>query len=366
MTLNSETQSSSSPSLDIKSKLTSIHSQNFPQLLASGGVSLVVSTYQAGQLIIFRSDKEGLNTHFVGFKKPMGLAANRTRIALGTQNSIIEFYNMPNAALKIEPLGKYDSCYLHRNTHITGNIDIHEMDWANDELWFVNTRFSCLCTIDLAYSFLPRWQPPFISAIAPEDRCHLNGLAIVNNHPKYVTALGNTDDPQGWRENKANGGIVIDIETNEIICQGLSMPHSPRWYQGKLWILESGNGSLATIDINTGKVETVAIFPGFTRGLAFGGNLAFIGLSQVREKAIFSNLPLTKRLNERISGIWVVNIHTGKTVAYLSFKGAVREIFGVGILPKTLFPAILMGNHSTLDGSYALSDEILKKVEFQS
>lgn len=347
---------------NIQIKLKSTHSINFPQLLARGNVSLVVSTYQAGQLIVFRTDEMGLNTHFVGFKKPMGLAANRTRIALGTQNAITEFYNMPSAAAKLEPTGKYDSCYLHRNTHITGNIDIHEMDWAGEELWFVNTRFSCLCTIDPVYSFQPRWQPPFISKIAPEDRCHLNGLAVVGDRPKYVTALGETNEPRGWRGNKANGGILIDVETNEIICRGLSMPHSPRWYREKLWVLESGNGSLATVDLATGKLETVATFPGFTRGLVFAGNLAFIGLSQVRETAIFSGLPLTDRLEERISGVWVVNIDTGKIVAYSRFDGSVREIFGVGLLPQTRFPEILPGEHEILDSSYALSDEVLKKI----
>lgn len=349
---------------NLQQQLKSSYGGQFPQLLAKGGVSLIVSTYQAGQLIVYRTDDNGLNTHFVSFKKPMGLAVNRTRLALGTQNAIYEFYNMPSAGAKLEPIGKHDGCYIHRNTHITGNIDIHEMDWAGDELWFVNTRFSCLCTIDPAYSFAPRWQPSFITEIAPQDRCHLNGLAIVNNKPKYVTALGDTDTPQGWRDNKANGGILMDVETNEIICRGLSMPHSPRWYRNRLWVLESGNGSLAVVDLDTGKWETVATFPGFTRGIVFAGNLAFIGLSQVRETAIFSGLPLTERIEERVCGVCVVNIDTGKTVAYSRFNGSVREIFGVGIMPQTRFPEILMGYHELVDSSYALSDEALKKVSF--
>jgi uncharacterized protein (TIGR03032 family) len=240
------------------------------------------------------------------------------------------------------------------------------MDWAEDELWFVNTSFSCLCTIDPAYSFEPRWQPPFITGLAPQDRCHLNGLAIVNNKPKYVTALGETDTPNGWRENKATGGILIDVDTNEIICRGLSMPHSPRWYRDQLWVLESGQGSLARVDLNTGNWETVATFPGFTRGIFFAGNLAFIGLSQVRESAIFSGLPLTERVpeEERMCGVYVVNIETGKTIAYSRFSGAVREIFAVGIIAQTQFPEVLMGDHELLESSYALSNQALQKVNF--
>lgn len=339
---------------NLHTRLKSTYSQNFPQLLASGHVSLLVTTYQAGQLIIVRHDGQGLNTHFCGFQKPMGLAANQTRLALGTGSQIVEFYNMPAVSERLDSPIPYDACYLPRNIHITGNIDIHEMAWAGDELWFVNTRFSCLCTLNWPYSFSPRWHPPFISAMAAEDRCHLNGLGLVEGRPKYVTALGEADTPQGWREHKATGGILMDIDTNEVICRGLSMPHSPRWYRGRLWVLESGKGSLATVDLASGQLETVAEFPGFTRGIVFGGNLAFIGLSQVRETVLFSDLPLTDRLSERICGVWVVNIDTGQTVANLKFVGDVREIFAVSLLAQTRFPEILPLDHELLLSSYAL------------
>ncbi|MGH8606105.1 MAG: DUF4915 domain-containing protein, partial [Gammaproteobacteria bacterium] len=116
-------------------------------------------------------------------------------------------------------------------------------------LWVVNTRFGCLCTLDAEHSFQPRWRPPFVSAYAPEDRCHLNGLALVDGRPKYVTALGETDTAGGWRANKRNGGLLMDVETHQISLRGLSMPHSPRWSQDKLWFLESGQGSLAVAEL---------------------------------------------------------------------------------------------------------------------
>lgn len=278
-------------------------SANFQALLTQQRVSLLVSTYQAGKLMILRADQGKLNVHFRSFKKAMGLAANRTRLAIGTAARIHELYNMPAVSAHLEPANRHNACYIPRNSHVTGEIDIHEMGWAGDELWFVNTQFSCLCTLEMAYSFFPRWRPPFVSAYAPEDRCHLNGLAIADNQPKYVSALGQSDQAQGWRSHRASGGLLIDIDSNETVAQGLSMPHSPRWYRDRLWVLESGQGSLATVDLASGKLETVAQCPGFTRGIDFAGPLAFIGLSQVRESATFSGLPLTERLEERICGI---------------------------------------------------------------
>ncbi|MEL6383056.1 MAG: TIGR03032 family protein [Cyanobacteria bacterium J06626_18] len=347
--------------------LRSVHTTNFPVLLNQLGLSLMVSTYQAGKVVLVRADGETLNTHFRILQKPMGLAVNNAgRMAIGTSSHIWEFRNVPAAAPKLKPTGKHDACFLPRNIHITGDIDIHEMAWGNEGLWFINTRFSCLCTQDLDHSFVPRWRPPFVSAYAPEDRCHLNGLELIDGVPKYVTALGITDTPGGWRENKAHGGILMDITTDEIVVQELSMPHSPRWYRDRLWVLESGDGSLATVDLTTGKVEPVIYLPGFTRGIDFYGPLAFIGLSQVRESAVFSGIPLTERLTERICGVWVVNIEQGEIIAFLKFEDAVQEIFAVQVLPGTCFPELFVEENEFLKTSYVLPDEAFAEVELSN
>ncbi len=342
--------------------MRSVHTTNFPHILQQLGISLVVSTYQAGKLIVLRADGENINTHFRMFSKPMGIAANRERIAIGCASQIWELHNMPAVADKLEPPGKHDACYIPRKLNITGDIDIHEMAWGQKDLWFVNTRFSCLCTLDSKYSFVPRWRPPFVTALTPEDRCHLNGLAMIDYQPKYVTALGQTDSAGGWRSNKASGGILMDVETQETISTGLSMPHSPRWYDNRLLVLESGNGSLGVIDLASGKLETITTLPGFTRGIDFCGSLAFIGLSQVRETAIFSGIPLTERLEARICGVWVVNIMTGETIAFLRFEDAVQEIFAVQVLPNISFPEIIDWDEKLIPSSYVLPDEALKDV----
>jgi uncharacterized protein (TIGR03032 family) len=343
--------------------LNSVHTSNLPPLFDQLGISLIVSTYQAGKAIVVRSDNGALNTHFRTFAKPMGIAADNSRLTIGGANTVWEYRNMPAVAQKLEPAGKHDACYLPRRIHVTGDIDIHELAWdGNNDLWAVNTRFCCLCTFDVDHSFSPRWRPPFVSALAPEDRCHLNGIAMVDGRPKYVTALGETDTPGGWRANKARGGVLMDIESNEILLHGLSMPHSPRWYQGKLWVLESGEGSLAVVDLERRTWQTVAQVPGFTRGIDFVGPLAFIGLSQVRESAVFSGIPLVQRLRERTCGVWVVNIETGKTVGFLRFESGVQEIFAVQVLRGMRFPELLEWNDQRLAHSYVLPDEALAEV----
>src|SRR5262249_38321825 len=162
---------------------------------------------------------------------------------------------------RLEPVGLHDRVYLPRSSHVTGDVFIHEMAWGEDELWFVNTKFSCLCTRHPEFSFVPRWQPSFITGLAPEDRCHLNGLAMNDQRPSVVSALGVADSPGGWRAHKRNGGILIDVASGEIVVRGLSMPHSPRWYEGQLWLLESGTGSLGIVDPARQRYQSIATLP---------------------------------------------------------------------------------------------------------
>lgn len=347
--------------------LRSVHTGNLPGLFSKLKISLVISTYQAGKVILVRSDGGSLNTHFHPFSKPMGIAVEGASLTIGGTNTVWYYRNVPAVAPKLEPRGKHDACYLPRRLHVTGDIDIHEMAYAQDNtLWLVNTRFGCLCTLDGEHSFYPRWRPPFVSALAPQDRCHLNGLAMMEGRPKYVTALGETDTEGGWRGSKANGGLLMDIETNTILLRGLSMPHSPRWYQNKLWVLESGQGTLAEVNLNTRTWRSVAELPGFTRGIDFYGPLAFIGLSQVRESAVFSGIPLVKRLKERTCGVWVVHIETGEILGFLRFEAGVQEIFAVQVLPGVRFPEILEWGDQKLSHSYVLPDEALAEVKLPS
>ena len=351
--------------------LRSVHTSNLPEILEHLGCSLMVSTYQAGRLVMLRAQDGVLNTHFRSFEKPMGLALSDNRLAVGAANSIWEFHNLPAVGEKLNAdtessSSQHDACFLPRVTHWTGDIQIHEMAWVGQgteaELWFVNTRFSCLCKRSGLYNFQPVWRPSFINSFMPGDCCHLNGLGLRDGVPKYVTALGETSVARGWRENKKDGGILMDVETGEVITRGLSMPHSPRWYRDRLWVLESGRGGLGYIDGETGKYVELIALPGFTRGLAFCGPLAFVGLSQVRETAVFGGVPIAEQqLEERTCGVWIVNLETAQAIAFVKFEDAVQEIFAVEVVPHR-FPELVNEEKELLDGSFELPDDVLAGV----
>lgn len=333
----------------------SVHTAAMPALLERAGITLLVSTYQSGRLIALRNDNGVVNTHFRFLRRPMGVAVGAERLAVGTQREIVEYRNQPEVAVKIEPTGSHDACYVPLRRHVTGEVSIHDMAYdANGELWFVNTRFSCLATVDSEHSFVPRWQPRFISTLAAEDRCHLNGMAMVDGRPAFVTAFGTSDEAGGWRTGKADSGLVIDIASNEIVAAGLSMPHSPRWHDERLWVLESGHGRIGVVDLASGSVDTVAELPGFTRGLTFVGRYALVGLSQVRE-SVFDGLPLTQRDEPRRCGVWIIDTSTGTTVGFLQFDGSVREVFDVQVLSARM-PDVLELDDERLNGSFVVPD----------
>ncbi len=347
--------------------LRSVHTTSFPAILAEFSASVLVTTYQAGKLVVLRNDGGVLNTHFRDFAKPMGLALAGSRLAIGTATEILEFHNVPEACIKLDAddrlrRTRHDACFMPRRSHTTGDVAIHEMAWIDGEMWFVNTAFSCLATRSDANSFDPRWWPPFITELSPGDACHLNGLAVRDGRAAFVTALGRTAAAGGWREAKRDGGVVLDVASGEIVAAGLAMPHSPRWHRGELWVLESGDGSIGRVDLRTGRYEAVARLPGFTRGMSLIGALAFVGLSQVRESAIFSGIPLVERLQERGCGVWAVNIDSGETAGFVRFEEAVQEVFAVEALAGMRYPDVINNDAELIGRTYVLSDEALKLV----
>jgi uncharacterized protein (TIGR03032 family) len=325
------------------------YSLNLAPLLEHLGVSLLVSTYQAGKLVVVSARAGKPDFAFHSFERAMGVAVRPDRLAVGARGQIWLLRSAPDIAARLADRG-YDACYLARLAHHTGDIHVHEMAWLGGELWFANTLFSCLCTLHENYSFVPRWRPPFIRALAAEDRCHLNGLALVDGQPRYVTMLGETDTPGGWRPNKAVGGCLMDVRTNTTVARGLAMPHSPRVAGGRLWLLDSGRGRLVTVEPQVGRTETVAELPGYARGLALTNEAAFVGLSRIRETSTFGGLPIAERRGELKCGVAVVELRTGRLAALLEFKSGVEEVFDVQVLPGVRRP-LLSGPFAGQDGS---------------
>jgi protein O-GlcNAc transferase len=309
-------------------------------LLGHLRASLMVTTYQAGKLLVLGVRDGQLKITFSHYEQPMGLAISGDRLAIGTRRQMNFLSGNREVAPSVAPAGTWDVCYVPRTSTWTGSIHGHDLAWGSDGLWMVNTRFSCLCTLHEDYSFVPQWKPRFISQLIDQDRCHLNGLAMVDGRPRFVTAMAEVDTAGGWRPTKATSGVIIDVESGETIARGFAMPHSPRWHRGKLWVLDSGRGALGTVDPATGRFETVETFPGYTRGLSFLGQFAFVGLSRIRETSVFGGVPIAERRDELKCGVGVVDLDTGRTVAVFQFLSGVTEIFAVEVAAGAACPYV--------------------------
>lgn len=314
-------------------------SRNFPEWLAATRMSVAFTTYQAGKLFLLGVRPDGrLSVFERTFARSMGLAVSvdGRSLALATQYQIHRFDNVLPAG-QASPDG-FDAVFAPHVGWVTGDVDAHDVGFASDgRPLFVNTKFSCLATVSDGHSFKPIWTPPFISRLAPEDRCHLNGLSLENGRPRYVTAVSRSDAADGWRDRRADGGIVIDVEKDAIVVEDLSMPHSPRLHDGRLWLLNSGAGEFGFVDIHSGRFEAVAFCPGYARGLAFVGRNAILGLSMPRENRTFSGLPLDAALQARNTdprcGLAIVDLDNGDMVAWVRIEGVVRELYDVAMLP---------------------------------
>ncbi len=311
------------------------------------GISLAFTSYQSGILYMLgRAPKGGAHLHQAGMPKPMGLSyAGDGRLLLTGAFHVIELANVLAPHERINNI--FDACFMPRRMHMTGQLDAHDVALdATSKPIFVNTRFNCLATVDEQHSFKAVWRPGFIGEIVDEDRCHLNGLAVENGEPAYVTAVSKSNTIDGWRDRRADGGVVIDVRRDEIVCEGLSMPHSPRLHNGELWMLNSGTGELGVVaGLGEGgkkaRFEPRAFCPGFLRGLSLHGNFAFVGLSKPRYKR-FEGLALDEKLaaadSEAWCGVQVIDLSTGHCVDWFRIDGAVSELYDVEVLPGVACP----------------------------
>lgn len=319
--------------------------------LANQQISLAFTSYQSGRLYLVGQSGDGkLALHEAQYPQAMGVVGDASRLYLGTLTQLVRMENVlaPNQTAN----GAHDKVYVPRNMQVFGNIDFHEVGIRdNGVVVVVNTKYSCLCEPSLTHSFKPIWKPKFISKLAPEDRCHLNGLAMMNGKPKYVSAICKSDVVDGWRDRRHEGGLIIDVETDEIVTEGLSMPHSPRWHDGKLWVLNSGTGELGWVELKDGKFNPIAFTPGFARGLAFHNGYAIIGLSKPRYGR-FEGLALDEKMKEKDAdpwcGIQIINLMTGDVAHWLRFDGAIQELFDVCVLPGVKNPITLGPNSAEI------------------
>ncbi len=318
-------------------------SEGFAEWLVRQEVSLVFGTPPA-KLWLVGVDQQGQLAVFDrSLDKVMGLASDgKDRLWVATRYEIWRFENVlaPGATTG----DGHDRLFIPRLMSTVGNVNIHDLALEGDgrDLW-VNTRFGCLASTSASASFVPRWHPPFLAGPAPGDRCHLNGLAVIDGVAAYVTCVSESTEVDGWRDGRRDQGVVIDVARNEVVARGLSMPHSPRWWRGRLWVANAGTGELGTIDTERQQFEPVTFGPGFLRGLCFVGDYAVVGSSKPRRGDIYSGLALDGALEARNMqphlGLFVVDLQSGELVHWLLVEGAVRELFDVCALPGVRRPA---------------------------
>lgn len=411
------------------------YSRNIPEILKRLNISLAFTSYQAGRLMIVRSDGESLDVNYKSFRRPMGLAVTESGLTLGVFTQVINFgrvdglveqlkkplqkieddvtaprikpketaRNEQSSADEIdtdkqlstsvtEPLqsldnasesannpsdttnekvkteaseeradhylpvdDRVDACFISRSSHFTGMINLHDIDWGDDGLWVVNSSFSCLCTLDADYSFVPRWKPFFISELVPEDRCHLNGMTLKDGRPGYVTTFSTCNEVIQWRKQNKQGGTLMSVVDNEIVVEGLTMPHSPRWYQNSVYFCNSGLGLFCQYQPETQQVQTIAELPGFTRGVDFYGPIAFVGLSKIRHGDVLHAPPLLKKDTETFSGIWLLDLSTGEEIGHIKFTGNVDQIYDVAVVPGCSFPELLEPSHPRMRNHFVVA-----------
>ena len=388
------------------------HTDNIPAILKELNISLAFTSYQAGRLMLVRSDGESLDVNFKSFQRPMGLVATEKGLTLGVFTQILNFQREDGLLEKIkqplqdikddvtaprikpkeqneeqkklmaearknqqEELSKLtpeqreqrqkniqqfkeqqekliapvdervDACFITRSSHYSGMINIHDIDWGNEGLWAVNSSFSCLCTVEPDSSFVPKWKPYFITELVPEDRCHLNGMALKDGKPAYVTTFSKYNEKGMWRKGEKFDGTLMSVAENKILVDGLAMPHSPRWHNEKVYFCNSGHGLICTYEPASKQVETIAEVPGFTRGMDFYGPIMFVGLSKVREADVTKPAPLAQKYDETHSGIWLMNLEDNSEIGHIKFTGNVDQIYDIAVIPNCHFPELLEPTH---------------------
>jgi uncharacterized protein (TIGR03032 family) len=335
-------------------------SPHFAAWLAEQNLSLALTTYQAGKLFLVGRQASGRISVFERtFSRCMGLWADGPTIWM---SSLYQLWRLENGLKPRHQRDGYDALYIPRVGYTTGDIDLHDLAVARDErVVFVATGFNCLGTLSQRYSFQPLWRPPFVSKVVPQDRCHLNGLALVDGRAAFVTAVSQSDVADGWRDQRNGGGCVVDVRSNQVVATGLSMPHSPRWYRDRLWVLNSGTGYLGHIDFEQGRFVPMTFCPGYLRGLTFVGDYAVVGLSRPRHDGTFGGLALQDKLQRRNAepqcGVQVIDLQSGEVVHWLRLQGDVSELYDVGALPGVVRPMALGFKSDEIQRLLAVDDE---------
>jgi uncharacterized protein (TIGR03032 family) len=325
----------SAPSPQLRYEATA----SFVRILDEVGCSLAVSVYMSNRVILVSAENNQIYVEAFAFERPMGIATAVTdgelHLAIATFQEVFIFTDAPLLAPSLpgDP-GRYQHLLVPRAMLLSGDIDAHDLAWAGGKLYAANTRFSCIAAIDGRYSFTPVWTPPFITEVMPEDRCHLNGLAVADDRVAYATAFKSSDVPRGWSEPRLTGGLLMEVPSGKVVLEGLCMPHSPRVFDGHLYVLDSATGRVLRVEPERRTAEPLVKLSGFTRGLDCAGDILFVGLSRIRHRPGREALPIAVEYDTLMCGIVAVNRLDGRILGYIKFDESYEEIFDIKALPN--------------------------------
>ena len=370
-----------------ESNLITKYSDNLPKLLKTLNISLSITSQQSSQLLFLKSDGETILTSTKSLPSPMGLYSDDEQLIIAIKNQVAVFSKSDDLLLQIkngdydnkdknsikvskeilekkekrkqelEDLKSADTLYLQRASVVTGTLKVHDLALGEEGIWMVNSVFSCLSLLTPNSSFIARWKPNFISELVPEDRCHLNGMALLDGRPKYVTTfnMGNTKD--SWRKGNLNGAL-IDIDTDEVLLQGLIRPHSPKVYEENIYFCESGLGIVWKYDLKTKEKSEVIKLQGFTRGLRIHQGILFVATSKTRDTKAHGDIPLLSMYQETYAGIWMVNLEDNSLIAYVKFEGEIKQLYDISVIENSCMPELLHMDSLLIKELYTFEENI--------
>lgn len=328
---------------DVRKPLKFSTSPGFNHWLWERKASLAFTTYEVGKVfLVGLKHDQSLSFFERTFDRCMSLCVDGNALWMSTRFQLWRFQD----ALKGQRHREFDRVYLPQVAYITGDLDIHDLGLDPDgHPIFVNTLFSCLASTSDTHSFEVTWRPSWISKLAAEDRCHLNGVAMQQGQPRFVTAVSASDGPSSWRERRHHGGVVVDCQANTLVLDSLSMPHSPRLYRDELWLLNSGAGYFGRVDVAAGKFEPLTFCPGFLRGLTFLDEYAIVTTSLPRSNRTFDDLELRDELRRRDKEarcqLCVIDLRTMELTHWLRLEGLISELYDVAGVTGTRRPMMI-------------------------
>ena len=316
------------------------HSPGFIQWLKDNNVSFLISSYKTANIYFLgsitdpRDGQDKISLWMSNFNRPMGIHATKDTVWISSSGNIWKYKNI-GAKPDTTNVGEFDACFIPQSAYFSNDCDSHDLCVdSTGNVYYVSATFCCICQPSETHSFKVFWKPSWISKITSEDRCHLNGMCCRDGKPRYVTAVSLSDSKGAWRNHRVGKGVVYDIVEDKLACTGLSMPHSPRFFNNKLWVLDAGTGWLGYVDFEKKELKKTLWLPGYLRGMSFvGDKYMVVGSSESRHEGTFQGLPLGEELKKRgleaICGFFVIDMKTWVIVHTFQFHGKSNEIYDV-------------------------------------